>query len=106
MRSGSLDRADRGWPAGTRTVKSLAMISLLLAAATCANVTACFARWPDYFGFWVVGNHETKTCEIVTANPIIDGAVIWFGSGPYRSLDEARLARSNIRVCPKDEPAD
>lgn len=87
-------------------MKSLAMISLLLATATCANNTACFARWPEYFGFWVVGDRETKKCEIVTANPIIDGTIIWFGSGPYGSLDDARLARSNIGACTKDEPVD
>ncbi len=87
-------------------MKSPAVISLVLAAATCANVSASFARWPDYSGFWVVGNHTTRKCEIVTANPIIDGSVIWFGSGPYRSLGDAKLALSNIRACPKDEAAD
>jgi hypothetical protein len=87
-------------------VKPLAVTSFMLAAATFANASVVFARWPEYVGFWVVGNHTTKTCEIVTSNPTIDGAVIWFGSGPYKSLDDARLARSNIRACPKDEPAD
>lgn len=87
-------------------MKSLAVIALALAAATCANITASFARWPDYPGFWVVGNHATKQCEIVTVNPIIDRAVIWFGAGPYKSLDDAKLARSNIRACPKEESGD
>jgi hypothetical protein len=106
MRGGSLDLAGPGLRTRSKTVKSLAIISLLLAAVTCANATVCFARWPEYLGFWVVGNHKTKKCEIVTTNPIIDGTIIWFGSGPYKSLDDARLARSNIRGCPKDEPVD
>lgn len=57
-------------------MKSLAIISLVLAAATCANITASFARWTDCPGFWVVGNHATKECEIVTVNPIMDRAII------------------------------
>lgn len=79
---------------------SLAIKSLLLAALTCADASA----WPDYKGFWVVGNHTTGKCEIVTANPTTDGAVIWFSTGPYQSLDDAKLARSTIPQCPK-EPA-
>ena len=61
--------------------------------------------------FWVVGNHATNKCEIVTKNPVIDGD-IWFGDGPYKSKDDAKLARSTINACPKvtdkedkDEPA-
>src|SRR4051794_11169194 len=68
----------------------------------CASAEACLAQ--AYSGFWVVGNHSTNRCEIVTSNPLIDYTVIWFGSGPYQSLDDARLARSTIRQCPKDEP--
>jgi hypothetical protein len=49
--------------------------------------------------FWVVGNRATGTCEIVTANPVIVGD-IWFGDGPYKSRDEAKLARSTIHACP------
>ncbi len=57
--------------------------------------------------FWVVGNHATNKCEIVTSNPLIYGD-IWFGDGPYKSLSDAKLARSTIGVCPKEEdpPAD
>ena len=61
--------------------------------------------------FWVVGNNATNKCEIVTKNPVIDGN-IWFGDGPYKSKDDAKLARSTINACPKvtdkedkDEPA-
>jgi hypothetical protein len=57
--------------------------------------------------FWVVGNHATNKCEIVTSNPVIYGN-IWFGDGPFESLSDAKLARSTISVCPKEEdpPAD
>ena len=83
-------------------MKSLATKSFLVVALTSASGLACFARWPEHAGFWVVGNHATKKCEIVTTNPIIDGSIIWFGSGPYKSLNDANLARSTIRRCPKD----
>ena len=56
--------------------------------------TACFAD--DLY--WVVGNRATNKCEIVTSNPVITGD-IWFGWGPYTSLDDANLARSIIRGC-------
>jgi len=80
---------------------SLMMKSLLLAGLLgCAP--ACLAQATS--GFWVVGNHSTARCEIVTSNPLIDYTVIWFGAGPYRSLDDAKLARSTIRECPKEEP--
>jgi hypothetical protein len=44
--------------------------------------------------------------EIVTRNPIVIGD-IWFEDGPYKSLEDARLARSTIGACPeKDASAD
>jgi hypothetical protein len=52
--------------------------------------------------YWVVGNHATNKCEIVMSNPLIYGD-IWFGDGPYKSLSDAKLARSTISVCPKQE---
>jgi len=58
--------------------------------------------------YWVVGNRATSRCDIVTRNPVIyryGGGNFWFGDGPYRSVAEARLARSTIGVCPKDDPA-
>ena len=86
-------------------MKSSLMKSLLLAGAlTCAVGTPSVAQMM-YSGFWVVGNHATNRCEIVTSNPVIDYTVIWFGSGPYQSLDDARLARSTIGACPKEDPA-
>jgi len=58
--------------------------------------------------YWVVGDRATSKCEIVTSNPVINAQVggnIWFGSGPYQSQDDAKLARSTIGACPKEEPA-
>jgi hypothetical protein len=85
-------------------MKPLSMKSLLLAGAlTCAAATACMAQ--TYSGYWVVGNGADHTCQIVTSNPIIDYYPGSFGSGPHQSRDDARLARSTISVCPKEEPA-
>ncbi len=58
--------------------------------------------------YWVVGNRATNECDIVTSNPIIypyGGGDIWFGDGPYRSLEAAKLARSTIGACPEKDPA-
>jgi hypothetical protein len=54
--------------------------------------------------YWVVGNRATNKCEIVTSNPIVIGD-IWFEDRPYKSLDDAKLARSTIGACPKDDPS-
>ena len=79
------------------------MKSLLLAGAmVIAAGTAAFAAG----GYWVVGNRAISKCEIVTSNPVINAQVggnIWFGSGPYQSLDDAKLARSTLSACPKEE---
>ena len=90
-------------------MKSSMLKSLLLASAwTCAAATACAAQTysgsPTYSGYWVVGNGAIHSCEIVTSNPIIDYSPGSFGSGPYQSHDDARLARSTISACPKEEP--
>ena len=80
------------------------MKSWLIAGATMLSVaTASFANGL----YWVVGNQATNKCEIVTSNPHIYGD-IWFGDGPYKSLSDAKLARSTISACPKEEdpPAD
>ncbi|MEY9182120.1 hypothetical protein ABIG06_003725 [Bradyrhizobium sp. USDA 326] len=55
--------------------------------------------------FWVVGNRATGKCNIVTSNPVIIGD-IWFGDGPYKSMADAKLARSTIRACPAVTPED
>jgi hypothetical protein len=71
----------------------------LAAAMTVAIATVSFADGL----YWVVGNRATNKCEIVTRNPVVIGD-IWFGDGPYRSFDDARLARSTIGACPEKDP--
>ena len=76
---------------------------LLVGAMVIAAGTAAFAAG----GYWVVGDRATSKCEIVTSNPVINAQVggnIWFGDGPYRSLDDAKLARSTIGVYPRGIP--
>lgn len=81
-----------------RTLKSFA----LAAALICGAVTSGHADGQ----FWVAGNRAKSSCDIVTSNPVItpiDGYS--FASGPYRSLDDAKLARTTIGSCPKvDDP--
>ena len=78
------------------------MKSLILAGAmTLATGPVCFADGL----YWVFGNRASNKCEIVTSNPVVIGD-IWFEDGPYRSLDDAKLARSTIAACPKDDPSD
>jgi opacity protein-like surface antigen len=78
-------------------MKSLLLAGAMIVAAGTSAVAA------DY---WVVGNRATSKCEIVTSNPVIDAQVggnTTFGSGPYGSLNDAKLARSTIGACPKEE---
>ena len=70
--------------------------SLLLASGTMSLADGLF---------WVVGNRATGKCNIVTSNPVINGD-IWFGDGPYKSMADAKLARSTIRACPVPTPDD
>ena len=63
-------------------MKSLLLASAMIAAAG----TMAFADG----SYWVVGNRV--------------GGSVWFGDGPYQSLDDARLARSTIAVCPEENP--
>lgn len=77
---------------------------LLVGAMMVATGTACLG---DGF-YWVVGNRATSKCDIVTRNPIIypyGGGDYWFGDGPYTSITDAKLARSTIGACPKDDSA-
>ena len=79
------------------------MKSLLLAGAMIVATGTCALAQG---GYWVVGNRATSKCEIVTSNPVVNAQVggnIWFGTGPYQSLDDAKLARSTIRGCPAVE---
>ena len=81
------------------------MKPLILAGAIILAIgTACFADGL----YWVVGNSATNKCDIVTSNPVVNAQVggnIWFGSGPYQSSDDAKLARSTIGVCPEKDPS-
>jgi hypothetical protein len=81
------------------------MKSLLLAGAiSIAAGNFAFAQ-----GYWVTGNRASGKCEIVTSNPVVDSQVggnVTFGSGPYRSNDDAKLARSTIRECPPEPPGE
>ena len=53
--------------------------------------------------YWVVGNGATSKRDIVTSKPIVTGD-IWFEDGPYKSLEDAKLARSTIGACPEKDP--
>ena len=62
-------------------------------------------------GYWVVGNRTTGKCDIVTSNPVVGGGSAYdngggysFGDGPYKSRDDAKLARTTIHVCPPPDP--
>lgn len=73
---------------------------ILAAVMTSGLATAALADGQ----YWVVGSRATNKCEIVTSNPTIypysnDGPY-WFGTGPYSSRDNAKLARSTISQCP------
>ena len=77
------------------------MKAWILAAAMMSGIAT--AVWADG-QYWVVGSRTTSKCEIVTSNPVIfpnsnDGP-FWFGTGPYQSLADAKLARSTISACP------
>ncbi|MDU2922321.1 hypothetical protein [Bradyrhizobium sp.] len=74
--------------------------TLLTAALVMAVATAAWAE----DRFWVVGNRATNKCEIVTSNPVVTiMGDIWFASGPFKSLDDAKLARSTINACPNKD---
>ena len=53
--------------------------------------------------YWVVGDHATSRCEIVTRNPVVIGD-IWFEDGPYGSPQRAKLTHSTIGACATGVP--
>ncbi|MBR1220300.1 hypothetical protein JQ557_20025 [Bradyrhizobium sp. U87765 SZCCT0131] len=77
--------------------KPVAVVLGCLAGAMAAAWIAP-ARTAGNASFWVVGSF-VKGCWIVEQNPLIDGGTIQFSDGPYRSRDDAELARSTIRAC-------
>ena len=79
-------------------MKRLILAGSLMIAATSAGFADALCC------YWVVGNRATSKCDIVTSNPVIGGdGNVWFGDGPYKTVDDAKLARSTIAVCPKDD---
>ena len=80
------------------TIKEVAMKIAVLAAAVAALVTTASF---DYAGFWIIKDSRQPKCSIVTSNPVIDGPIgpILWGSGPYRSQQDAELAISTIGSC-------
>ncbi|MGJ4890164.1 hypothetical protein ACQR0Z_26540 [Bradyrhizobium sp. HKCCYLS3077] len=75
-------------------------LTAALVGLTALGITAAAAQADGLF--WVVGNRATDRCEIVTSNPVIIGD-IWFASGPFKSKDDAKLARSTINACPNKD---
>jgi hypothetical protein len=63
---------------------------MLAGSLILVSVTAGLA---DEGLFWVVGNRATN-------------GDIWFADGPYRSLSDAKLARSSIGPCPNKQDPD
>ena len=66
--------------------------------------------------YWVSGDRITGGCRITTSQPITFSLPAYDGStdpayrtswtsGPYQSLDDAKLARSGINSCPPPDPA-
>ena len=89
------------------------MKSLLLAGI----VSAAFATAAYADQYWVAGDRTTGKCNIVTSQPVTFALPAYdgggseyktsFTSGPYQSLDDAKLARSGISSCPAEpEQAD
>lgn len=87
------------------------MKSLLLAGVmSVAFATASHAQ------YWVAGDRSTGKCNIVTSQPVTYGLPAYadspnqyktsFSSGPYKSREDAKLARSTISACPPPDPAD
>jgi hypothetical protein len=79
------------------------MKRMILAGALVLLSSASYAEGR----YWVVGNSGTGKCDIVTSNPVIGGANgggYFFGDGPYKSRDDAKLARSTIKTCPPPDP--
>lgn len=69
--------------------------------ATVALLTLAPATASADGGYWVVGNNQTHTCDIVTSNPVLDvGGPLYFGTGPYASRKDAKIARKTIGQCP------
>ncbi|MDB5548217.1 MAG: putative exported protein of unknown function [Tardiphaga sp.] len=75
------------------------MTSLLIAGAILVAATGASRAAVQ---FWVVGNLVTNSCDIVSQNPVVNPlGPVWFGTGPFKSHDDAKAARSGISACPR-----
>ena len=85
------------------------MKSLLLAGI----MSAAFATSGYADQYWVSGNRSTGKCDISTSQPIVFSLPAYdsapneyktsWASGPYQSLDDAKVARSGISSCPPQQ---
>ena len=81
-----------------KTLLAAGVMSVVFATTCCADT------------FWVVSNRGTGKCEIVTTQPVVYNLPgyeglggkynIYFSDGPYKSIDDAKIARSTISACP------
>ncbi len=78
-------------------------LSLVLAASALAIATTSGLASTNGL-YWVVGNSVTNSCDIVSQHPVVSPeGPLWFGNGPYKSYDDARLARREISACPRSD---
>jgi hypothetical protein len=88
------------------------MKSLLIAGI----MSVAFATAGHADQYWVAGDRITGKCNISTSQPVTFSLPAYDGSdnpeyrtswtsGPYQSLDDAKLARSGISSCPPPDPA-
>jgi hypothetical protein len=75
------------------------MLSFLIAGLVLAAVGTGGQAAAQY---WVVGNLVTNSCAIVSQSPVVSpNGPIWFGTGPFKTADDAKQARSGISACPR-----
>jgi hypothetical protein len=87
------------------------MKSLLL-----AGMMSAFFATASHAQYWVAGDRTTGKCNILTSQPVTFGLPAYasggseyrtyFTTGPYKSLEDAKLARSTISSCPPPQPGD
>ena len=71
-----------------------------VSAITVAAAAFMAVGW-DVAGFWVIKDTRANGCSIVTSNPVVNGPIgpILWGSGPYQSEKDAKLAIKTIPSC-------
>jgi hypothetical protein len=78
-------------------ISAAAILTISILAGIGSNLRGTAAAADDAY-FWVVGS-AAKGCWVVQKNPVVDGRDITFSDGPYRSMDDAKLAMTTIGVC-------